>query len=75
MTLEQLFAAVLGVPVQSLADSSSPASIASWDSMKTMNLVAALEEAHAIELSTAEIRALDSLGAARAMLASRGIVA
>lgn len=74
MTLEQLFAAVLRVPVQSLDDASSPASIATWDSMATMNLVAALEEAHAIELSTAEIRALDSLGAARAMLASRGIV-
>ncbi|CAN5849241.1 hypothetical protein BH11MYX2_BH11MYX2_20750 [soil metagenome] len=73
MTLEQLFSAVLGVPVDSLDDTSSPTSIARWDSMATMNLVAALEEAHGIALSTAEIRALNSLGAARAMLAARGI--
>ena len=74
MTLEQLFSAVLRVPVESLDDTSSPASIAAWDSMATMNLVAALEEAHGIALSTSEIRALSSLGAARAMLATRGIV-
>jgi acyl carrier protein len=73
MTLQQIFSAVLGVDSESLSDESSPQTIGAWDSMATMNLVAAIEEAHGISLSTAEIRALTSFGAARAILKSRGI--
>lgn len=71
--LEELFARVLGVAADTLTDASGPSTIPSWDSMATMNLVAALEELHDITLSTDEIRNLRSLGAARDMLRGRGL--
>jgi len=73
MRLEDVFSKVLRVPAATLTDASSPQTVPGWDSMATMNLVAALEELHAIELSTAEIRNFTSLGAVRAVLRDHGV--
>jgi Acyl carrier protein len=43
-TLKQVMATVLGVPVAAISESSSMDTIESWDSIKHMNLVLALEE-------------------------------
>ena len=42
MRLEEVFSKVLRVPAATLTDASSPQTIPTWDSMATMNLVAAL---------------------------------
>jgi acyl carrier protein len=43
-TLKQVMATVLGVPVAAISESSSMDTIESWDSIKHMTLVLALEE-------------------------------
>ena len=54
---------VLGVPVDDLTDDSSPESIESWDSLKHMNLVLALEEEFGIRFSDEQIVAMLSIRA------------
>lgn len=46
---------VLSVPADSIDDESSPENIESWDSMKQMNLVLALEQEFAIRFSDERI--------------------
>ena len=43
-TLKQVMATVLGVPVAAISESTSMDTVESWDSIKHMNLVLALEE-------------------------------
>ena len=52
---------VLGVPVEELADDSSPETIEGWDSLKHMNLVLALEEEFGIRFSDEQIVAMLSV--------------
>jgi acyl carrier protein len=49
-TLRQVMATVLGVPAEAICESSSMDSIESWDSIKHMNLVLALEEEFAVSI-------------------------
>jgi acyl carrier protein len=42
-TLKQVMATVLGVPVAAISESTSMDTVESWDSIKHMNLVLALE--------------------------------
>jgi acyl carrier protein len=49
---------VLGIPVGALNDDSSPENIASWDSLKHMNLVLALEEEFRIRFTDEKILAM-----------------
>lgn len=46
---------VLGIPVASIDDDSSPESIESWDSLKQMNLVLALEQEFGIRFTDEKI--------------------
>jgi acyl carrier protein len=43
-TLKQVMATVLGVPVAAISEATSMDTVESWDSIKHMNLVLALEE-------------------------------
>lgn len=47
--------AVFEIPVEQIKDDSSPDTIGSWDSLKHMNLVVALEEVFEIEFTDDEI--------------------
>ena len=70
--LTQTFATVLKVEPSSLADDSSPENTPSWDSLKAVELVAAIEETFHLELTTTEIMRMRSLGIARDVLRRRG---
>jgi len=52
---------VLGIPVDTITDDSSPESIEAWDSLKHMNLVLALEEEFGIRFSDERIVAMLSV--------------
>lgn len=69
-----LFAAVLNVPAEELNEESSPANEKRWDSLAAMQLVAAIEEQFDIELSTAEIMMMDSIGIARKVLRTKNVI-
>ena len=68
-----VFAETLDVPESELSDASSPDNTPSWDSHATMELVAAVEDAFEIELSTVEIMKMRSIGIARDVLRSKGV--
>ena len=53
--IKNIISAVFEIPADSINDNSSPDSIESWDSLKHMNLVVALEEEFEIELTDDEI--------------------
>ena len=68
-----LFADILEVDAASLNDDSSPDTVAQWDSLAAMHLVAGIEEKFETQLSTKEIMKMSSVGLARAALKDKGI--
>lgn len=75
MRLEELFSAVLEVPSDALSDETGPANLKSWDSLRHIKLISAMEEIYGVTFSTAEIKSLKSVGVARRALAGRGVAA
>lgn len=59
--IKNVMAAVFEVPVDEINDESSPGDIESWDSLKHMNLVIALEEEFKIQFEDDEIPSLINL--------------
>lgn len=53
--IRQIMANVLGLPLDQINESSSPDTIESWDSIKHLNLVVALEEEFQIEIPSDEV--------------------
>jgi len=53
--IKNVMSAVFDIPVDQIKDNSSADTIESWDSLKHMNLVVALEEEFEIELTDDEI--------------------
>jgi acyl carrier protein len=68
-----IFAEVLGVPASGLNDDSSPDNTLNWDSVAAMSLVAAVEEAFGVELSTREIMSMRTIGLVRSVLRRKGV--
>ncbi len=71
--LIRLFAEGLQVPPDALTDDSGPDNTPSWDSLAAMDLVALIEETFDVELTTAEIMKMRTLGIAREVLREKGI--
>ena len=53
--IKNVMSAVFEIPVNEIDENTSPDSVRSWDSLKHMNLVAALEEEYEIEFVEEEI--------------------
>ena len=51
------------VPAESLSEASSPVTVETWDSLKHMNLVLALEEEFGIRLNDERIMKMVTVGA------------
>jgi acyl carrier protein len=75
MTVEELFAAVLELPVEDVNEETAPRNVGHWTSRVQVQLIAAIEDVYRISLSAADFRALTSVGAARRILAGKGVSA
>ena len=53
--IKNVVSAVFEIPVEQIKDDSSPDTIESWDSLKHMNFVVALEEEFEVEFTEDEI--------------------
>ncbi len=73
MKLEALFANLLQEPIESINEETSPRSTRSWDSLKHLELVIAIEGAYSVQFSMPEIVGLNSLGNIRQMLKLKGV--
>ena len=53
--IKSIMSAVFEIPEEQIKDNSSPDTIESWDSLKHMNLIVALEEEFEVEFTDDEI--------------------
>ena len=75
--LRQVVGNVLGVDSDTLTDESSPDTISGWDSLKTMDLLLAIEQVFDVRLTDDQIESLTSfalirLAVAEALVEARG---
>lgn len=71
--LIEVFAEGLQVDAATLSDETSPQNTTQWDSLAAMTLVMLLEDSFDVRLSTREIMKMNSIGAARSVLQSKGV--
>lgn len=71
--LLETVAEVLRVAPGDLDDATAPSNTPAWDSLKAIELVAALEDDFEVEFTTQEILELSSVGAIRQALAGKGV--
>jgi acyl carrier protein len=72
-TLESIFAESLNIPLDQVHDNLSYRSVAQWDSISHMVLVAALEKEFDIFMETQEVIDMSSVAKAREILRNYGV--
>lgn len=72
-TLTSIIVDVLRVPREEVADSLDMEETGTWDSLSHMQLIAALEEEFAVELTADEIVAMRSVGHIKDVLRDKSI--
>ena len=70
--LKSVLADVMGLPEGSVADDASPATIGTWDSLRHMNLILALEEEFSVQFDDAELSSLTSFSKICSALEAKG---
>jgi acyl carrier protein len=75
MKLVELFARILGEPIEVFSDQASPFTVRSWDSLRHIELVMAAEVQYGIRFETTEVTTIRTLGCMRDMLQQKGIAA
>lgn len=74
MTFDALVAGVLDVEPEQIVDEASQETLASWTSMRHIELVVTLQEAYRLSFSFDEISGLRSIADVRGALAAKGVV-
>ena len=72
-SVREIFSEVLGIPSDTIDDTTSPENTPKWDSLQAMNLVVAIEEAFSVRLSTKEIVSMRTVGLVRKVLRDKGV--
>lgn len=71
--LIEVFSEGLQLSPEGLTDETSPQNTDEWDSLAAMTLVMLIEDTFEVRLSTREIMKMHTIGAARAVLRSKGV--
>lgn len=72
--VKNLLAEVLQIPIEEITDHLTMQGHDAWDSLRHMEIVAALEQTYGLELTFEEIISLGSMAGIRALLAAKGVV-
>lgn len=72
--LREVFSSTLSIPLERVTDDLRYESIAEWDSISHMALIAAIDQAFDIMLETEDVLDLSSFGRAKALLAKYNIL-
>lgn len=67
--IRKVISDVLGVPAASIGDDASPKTIESWDSLRQMSLIVALEAEFDLLFDDAVVTSLQSFGAIKSAIA------
>lgn len=70
--VNEIFASVLRVPMDSISDKTAPENTPRWDSLQSINLVMALEEEFGVALGTRDIAEMRNVGAVKSVLRRKG---
>jgi acyl carrier protein len=73
MNFDALVAGVLEVEPEQIVDDASQDTLASWTSMRHIELVVTLQEAYRLSFSYDEINGLRTIGDLRGALAAKGV--
>jgi acyl carrier protein len=68
-----LFADTLAIDPARVQELSSPDTMREWDSLATMKLIVAFEDAFSVKLSTREILSMRTIEAIRSVLRRKGV--
>ena len=71
--LIEVFAEGLRLDAAQLNDDTSPDNTTQWDSLAAMTLVMLMEDTFGVHLSSRDIMKMNSIGAARTVLQSKGV--
>lgn len=71
--LIEVIAAVLGVPAGQLNDDSSARTVQTWDSLRQLSILLALESAYGITIGSDDAVQLTSIKAIRSVLSKHGV--
>lgn len=69
--LKEVMASVLGIPASEVSDQTSMDNVASWDSIKHMNLVLAIEEEFRVSIPDEDAANITSFALIRLVLAEQ----
>jgi acyl carrier protein len=72
--VEELVATVMNVPLSLITDATGPTTLQTWNSLKHLELIAALEEVYGIKLTTHEMHRLTCVADIRNILQQRSPV-
>lgn len=70
--LNELIAAILHIPAQTVVDQLAMSEVETWDSLQHMNLIASLEQEFGVEFSFEEIVAMQSVAVIKTVLRGKG---
>ena len=73
VTLHDVVARALNVPVASVTEETSPETLRRWDSLRHLDLMTSIEDAYDIRFSTGEIARATSVREIRRLLQEKGI--
>ncbi len=73
MKLETVFASVLNEAVESINDETSPKNTGSWDSLKHVSLILAIENAFSVKFTMPEITSVNSVSSIKQLLQAKDV--
>ena len=71
--LKELLSKIFEVPLDDISDNATPGTIETWDSLRHMSLVVALEQAFNVELSDDQVVEILSYKLIKIVLEERGV--
>ena len=71
--LEEVVGSILGVAADTISDDSSSENMQSWDSLRQLSIILAVESAYGISIGTNEAMDMNSIAAIKAVLKRHGV--
>jgi acyl carrier protein len=75
MRLHEVVSEVLKQPITNVTDETSQKTVGSWDSLRHIELIMAIEEAFDVIFPPSEVSTMTSVGAIRQLLLEKGAAA
>ena len=71
--LEEVVGSILGVAADTISDDSSSENMQSWDSLRQLSIILAVESAYGISIGAKEAMDMNSIAAIKAVLKRHGV--